>query len=68
MVGNAFEVMPFAMHLRLSFTNALPCKRKEKKRKIKQFFEHSCPDSYAHINPTWLQQKDLEKCTLCEMN
>lgn len=31
MVGNAFVVMPFAMHLRLSFTNALPCGKKKKK-------------------------------------
>lgn len=26
MVGNALEVMPLAMHFRLSFTNTLPCK------------------------------------------
>lgn len=31
MVGNALVVMPFAMHLRLSFTNALPCGREENK-------------------------------------
>lgn len=30
MVGNALEVMPLAMHLRLSFTNALPCGEKIK--------------------------------------
>lgn len=29
MVGNALVVMPFAMHLRLSFTNALPCGEKK---------------------------------------
>lgn len=29
MVGNALEVMPLAMHLRLSFTNALPCGEKK---------------------------------------
>lgn len=41
MVGNAFVVMPFAMHLRLSFTNALPCGKKNSKKKKKTEVVHT---------------------------
>lgn len=40
MVGKALEVMPFAMHLRLSFTNALPCNKTKNRRELLFTFFH----------------------------